>query len=78
MSAADQPYTPISCQRHSEYELAIMRRTPLQLRWREGGNQIISNTLLPIDLTTTREGEFLIARTPELQEIGIRLDNIIY
>ncbi|MBT3308034.1 MAG: transcriptional antiterminator, Rof [Gammaproteobacteria bacterium] len=70
-------YIPISCARHSEYELAIMHRSLLQLRWEMEDGSITSDQLLPIDLTTRKQGEFLLARTPQQQEIEIRLDKIL-
>ena len=30
------PYSPIACARYSEYEIAILHRQKLHLRWHEG------------------------------------------
>jgi hypothetical protein len=54
-----------------------MHRSLLQLRWEMEDGSITSDQLLPIDLTTRKQGEFLLARTPQQQEIEIRLDKIL-
>ncbi len=77
MTTKEPPYQPVSCALHSEYELAIMRRTPIDLRWVDQHNQHQNQRLLPIDLTTRQGEEFLIVRTQSGQEITIRLDKIL-
>jgi len=70
-------YQPIACGLYSQYELAIMRRTPLTLSWR--GNDGLSHleTLLPEDLQTCNGEEFLVARSGSGKQFRVRLDRIL-
>ena len=70
-------YTPISCALHSEYELAIMRRTTMVLQWRDRSGEIVTGEILPTDLNTRPDGEYLTATTAEGRSIRIRLDQIM-
>ncbi|MDV3238858.1 MAG: transcriptional antiterminator, Rof [Gammaproteobacteria bacterium] len=70
-------YVPIDCGLHSEYELAIMRRQKLRIRWRDAQGMTHIETLLPRDLQTRSGEEFLIAETPENAMLEIRLDRIV-
>jgi len=49
-------YMPISCDLHSEYELAILRRQWLRLVWADG-NVIHDEVVLPLDLKTARHDD---------------------
>ena len=69
-------YTPIACSLHSEYELAIMRRSKVKLQWKEN-DQILDETVLPVDLTTHNKVEYLIIKTGVGKAREIRLDKII-
>ncbi len=70
-------YTPISCALYSEYELAILRRQRLRLRWCED-NVIYERVLRPLDLQTREHQEFLIACGEEDGRVWrIRLDHIL-
>ena len=71
------PYTPIACGLHSEYELAIMRRISLRLGWRDAGGQQYIGNLLPLDLYARKQVEYLMARAIDGQQHEIRLDKII-
>jgi transcriptional antiterminator Rof (Rho-off) len=68
-------YRPISCATHSEYELIIMHKQKLRLRWAEG-NVIHEEIVQPLDLQTRAHQEFLICRTQGAQTVSIRLDHI--
>ncbi|MBI3560993.1 MAG: transcriptional antiterminator, Rof [Gammaproteobacteria bacterium] len=76
MSNNNEPYTPIDCDLHSQYELAIMHRTQLRVVWRDPQGQDHVCNLLPIDLRTERGEEFLIGRDHTGQTIRLRLDRI--
>lgn len=67
------PYEPIACARYSEYEVAIMHRQKLRLRWLEG-NVVYQQTVLPLDLKTECHQEFLICRDRDGAMHTIRLD----
>jgi Rho-binding antiterminator len=72
---SQQHYRPIPCATYSDYEVAILHRRKLQLRWVEA-NVIHEETVTPIDLHTREHQEFLVCRTGSGAEICIRLDHI--
>lgn len=72
-----EPYTPITCGLHSEYELAIMRRASLRIGWLDDSGQQRIGTLLPIDLQTREHVEYLVARDVNNALHHIRLDRIL-
>lgn len=72
----DTPYKPISCDLHSQYELAIMHRKTLCLTWLEEGESVTKTDITPVDVQTKNKAEFLIAKTQEQDEVVIRLDQI--
>jgi Rho-binding antiterminator len=69
------PYQPIACARYSEYEVAILHRQKLRLRWLEG-NVVYEQAVLPLDLKTEHHEEFLICRDEAGVLRTIRLDRI--
>lgn len=72
-----EPYRPISCERHSEYELAILRRTRLALRWRDAAGAEHSARVLPLDTeTTSGKEEFLLIEREDGSRERVRLDRI--
>lgn len=77
MSNDNEHYTPINCDLHSQYELAIMHHTPLRLVWRDNTGLDHVCTVLPIDLKTEQGEEFLLAQDHTGQAISIRLDRIL-
>lgn len=68
-------YVPISCDLHSEYELAILRRQRLRLVWADG-NVLHDEVVLPLDLKTARHEEYLICHAKDDTLREIRLDHI--
>ena len=75
---SDTPYQPISCELHSEYELAIMHKNTLCLTWHKNGQVVIDMKIIPVDIQTKDKAEYLIVKTSENNEIySIRLDYII-
>ena len=69
-------YRPISCAIYSQYELAILHRTALRLRWREGDGVIHLEFLTPEDLETRCGEEFLLARNGAGNTVRVRLDRV--
>jgi Rho-binding antiterminator len=69
------PYVPIACDRYSEYELAIMHRQKLRLRWHDD-NVVYEQNVLPLDLKTDHHEEFLICRDDGGTLHTLRLDRI--
>ena len=73
----ETPYQPISCELHSQYELAIMYKTRLQLVYRDKNNFMVNDIVMPIDIKIKNKAEYLIALSAENKTISIRLDYII-
>lgn len=69
-------YTPIDCDRYSEYELAILRKRRLRICWRDTEAVTHVEMLLPRDLQTRHGEEFLIAENAAGEQLEIRLDRI--
>lgn len=69
-------YTPVSCELHSQYELAIMHKNKLCLSWIDEGKLVSETDITPVDVQTKNKAEFLIAKTAEQHELIIRLDQI--
>jgi Rho-binding antiterminator len=70
-------YTPIDCALYSEFELAIMHRTRLQVSWRDTHGSPHLEVLIPVDLRTRQGEEFLVAVDALGGEREIRLDRIL-
>lgn len=69
-------YTPISCDTHSELELAVMHRQRLHVRWHDG-NVWRDGVVIPLDINTRHGEEFLACRLATGEDIDIRLDRLI-
>jgi len=76
-AAMSDRYIPVSCQLHSEYELAIMHAQTLQLIWRTATGKLATETLKPYDLITREGSEFLLVQSANGEDKKIRLDKII-
>lgn len=73
----DDPYKPVSCNLHSQYELAIMHKNKLHLTWSSHEQLITETNISPIDVQTKNKAEYLIAVTSKNEKLCIRLDHII-
>ena len=72
------PYQPISCELHSEYELAIMHKNTLCLTWRKDGEVVTETNIIPVDVQTKNKAEYLVVKRTEQDNLfSIRLDYII-
>lgn len=72
-------YHPISCALHSKYEVAILQRKAIDIKWQDtdsGEQEIRHKTLLPYDLLVKDGEEFLLAQDKQGNEFQIRLDLI--
>ena len=74
MNKDDNKYQAISCDLHSQYELAIMHKNKIQLVCQSEDDMSI---VTPIDLETRDKAEYLIAVTSDNKKLRIRLDHII-
>lgn len=70
-------YQPIDCALYERYEIAILHRHPLRVRWRDAGGLVHLETLEPKDLETRDGEEFLLARSPDGTPRRLRLDAIL-
>lgn len=68
-------YIPISCDIHSELELAVMHRQRLHLRWHDG-NVWRDGVVTPLDIQTRQREEYLLCRTAAGEDLAIRLDRV--
>lgn len=75
-----KPYKPISCPLHDQYEIAIMYKKHLKIKWSDAeGNQQTAK-VLPKDILVKNKEEFLLAETfgsaQENKALCVRLDKI--
>lgn len=70
-------YQSIACGLHSQYELAIMHKQKITLRWQDATDHTYNETLHPLDLIAESGEEFLIARSDDGMQHKIRLDRIL-
>ena len=71
-----KPYKPIACALHDEYEIAIMQKKYILLKWLDNSGEYHKVNVLPKDIRVRNREEFLIAVTPDKEELCIRLDEI--
>lgn len=70
-------YQPIPCALHSEYELWIMHRRQLQVRWQDEKGEPHGGKLMPRDVYTRAGEEFLVLESDSGERLDVRLDRII-
>lgn len=70
------PYQPIACMDHERLEFAVLRRQKLRLRIREAGGER-ELIVLPTDVATRDQAEWLSYRTGDGTTGVIRLDRIL-
>lgn len=68
-------YKPIACGDYDRFEIAILKRRPLRLIWREG-NVIYDQIVQPVNLETRAGEEFLLFRRADGSSASARLDHI--
>ena len=69
-------YKPIACALHDEYEIAIMHKKQLNIKWIDEAEQEHNANVRPTDILVKDKQEFLIARTQDGEVLCIRLDKI--
>lgn len=77
VKTSDHQYIPVSCERHSEYELAILHKQPLTITWQDEQDKIQKQALNPYDVVTEHKAEYLLVKDPHGEDKKIRLDKII-
>lgn len=70
-------YKPVDCELYSLYETAIMQRQRLRAVWRDGNDQLCLQVLLPFDIKTFEQAEYLLAHRSDGRLLELRLDRII-
>ncbi len=70
-------YKPVDCSTYGQFELAILRRRPLLMGWRDENGLTRVALLHPRDLETRQGEEFLLAETTQGEPLRVRLDRII-
>ncbi len=76
MDRNNDSYKPVSCDLHSQYELAIMHKNKLHLTYQSDNYSSVSSIVTPTDVQTKNKAEYLIAVTSNGENICIRLDHI--
>ena len=71
-----KPYQPIACALYDEYEIAIMHKKQLRIRWSNEEGEQHTETVLPKDILVKDKQEFLVADVVGGEAICIRLDKI--
>jgi len=72
----NKPYQPILCSLHDEYEVAIMHKKTLDIRYSDDMGASLRDTVLPIDLLVKNKEEYLLFKSSSGEELSIRLDKI--
>lgn len=76
MTDDHDPYTPINCDLHSQYELAVMHQQKLHLGWHDRDGMYHIGAMKPLDMQTRLHAEYLLAEDTQGQVYEIRLDKI--
>ena len=71
-----EPYVPIACALHDEYEIAIMHKKHLRIKWSDDGCEQHTGDVLPKDILVKDKQEFLVADAENGEALCIRLDKI--
>jgi Rho-binding antiterminator len=73
-----EPYLPIACAAHDAFEIAIMHRQKLHLKWTDDNGRAQLFDVLPKDILVKDGAEYLLAkRVDDEAELYLRLDKII-
>ena len=75
-----KPYEPIACSLHDEYEIAIIHKKYISIKWLDHNGEHHIEKVLPKDILVKNKEEFLVARTHDSAQdnkaLCIRLDKI--
>ena len=70
-------YQPVDCAVYAKYELAILRRRPVMLGWRDDSGVTRLERVVPTDLETREGEEFLHFEDRARARGRVRLDRIV-
>lgn len=71
-----ESYTPVSCERHSEFELLILHNRKIILNWHDKMHIQHKAVVIPKDIQTRSGEEFLLVIDNNNEQHQIRLDYI--
>ena len=71
-----KPYQPIPCSLHDEYEIAIMHKKTLHIKWMDDADISRTALALPKDIIVKKREEFLVVDVGGDKSDCIRLDEI--
>jgi transcriptional antiterminator Rof (Rho-off) len=71
-----EPYIPIACSLHDQYEIAIMHKKHLKIKWSDESNVSHTASVLPTDILVKDRQEFLLAEGEDDEDLCIRLDKV--
>jgi len=71
-----KPYQPIACALHDEYEITIMHKKHLRIKWSDDRGEQHTGDVLPKDILVKDKQEFLVADAENGEALCIRLDKI--
>lgn len=74
--AMNTSYIPIACSLHDGYEIAIMKKSRINIKWITESGDLRHEAVLPIDLLVKNKEEFLVVVDQSDNELRIRLDKI--
>jgi Rho-binding antiterminator len=70
-------YVPIPCIEHERLEFAVLRRQKLDLRWLDEAGEARHSIVLPTDVATRDQAEWLTYRDSTSGTGVLRLDRIL-
>ena len=71
-----EPYQAISCALHDVYEIAVMHKQHLNIKWTDDRGERHTTKVMPKDIVVKNREEFLIAIAQDGEELCIRLDMV--
>ena len=71
-----KPYRPIPCALHDEYEIAIMHKKTLRIKWSNEQGDQHTEKIQAKDILVKDKQEFLVADRENGDALCIRLDKI--
>ena len=71
-----KPYQPIACALHDEYEIAVMHKKTISIKWTDDNGERHTEKVLAKDILVKNKEEFLVAKTQDNKVHCLRLDKI--
>jgi len=72
----NKPYQPVACALHDKYEIAIMFKKHINIKWLDDNGDFQTDKVLPKDILVKNKEEFLLATGQNNKELCIRLDKV--